>query len=405
MVKTSFLGVCYPQAYKAGAAVAGLKKKGLDMGAVFSPVDCVCAGVFTRNKVMAAPVQYCQAALKGAVTRAVVVNSGNANACTGAEGLEDAGSTAKAMGHALQIPASQVMVLSTGVIGYRLPIDKVLKGVDAVCKELSRDNDEKLAAAMMTTDTKPKQAGVSFALDDKEVRIGSVAKGSGMIHPNMGTMLSVITTDVSISKELLQKALSEATELSFNMVSVDGDTSTNDTVLLMANGQAGNKKIESAESQEFATFYENLLAVCVSLAKQIAADGEGAGKLVSVKVSGARSDEDAKVIAKSICGSNLVKTAIFGEDANWGRVLAAAGYSGADFDPERVCISFSSPKGKIALAVQGKGVEFSEERAKEILGEDEIEILVEMMQGESSATAWCCDLSYDYIKINADYRS
>ncbi len=405
MLKASFLGVCYPQAYESGAVRAGLKKKGLDLGAVFSPVECVCAGVFTRNKVMAAPVQYCQAALKGSATRAVVINSGNANACTGQEGLEDTGLMAKAMGKALQIPASQVMVLSTGVIGYRLPMDKILPGVSAVSKSLSNKNDDELAEAIMTTDTKPKQAGLSFLLENKEVRIGSVAKGSGMIHPNMGTMLSVITTDANISKELLQKALSDATELSFNMVSVDGDTSTNDTVLLLANGQAGNKKIESADSQDFAVFYENLLAVCISLSKQIAADGEGAGKLVSVKVSGARSYKDARVIAKSICGSNLVKTAIFGEDANWGRVLAAAGYSGVDFDPERVCISFSSAKGKVSLAVQGKGVDFSEEKAKEILGEDEIGILVEMMQGDSFATAWCCDFSYDYIKINADYRS
>ncbi len=404
-METKFLGVCYPKGFLAGAVSAGIRKKGLDLGVVFSQKDCACAGVFTKNKVVAAPVKYCQAALRGSVTRAVVINSGNANACTGEQGLEDAGKMAKAMGSALEIPASQVMVMSTGVIGYRLPMEKVLFGIEAVCQNLSQENEQRLASAIMTTDTKEKQAGVCFSLNGKEVRIGAAAKGSGMIHPNMGTMLAAITTDANIDKRLLQKALSDATELSFNMVSVDGDTSTNDSVLLLANGLAENAKIEDEQSQEFAIFYENLLAVCVSLAKQIAADGEGAGKLVSVVVSGAKSHEDAKTIAKSICGSNLVKTAIFGEDANWGRVLAAAGYSGADFDPDRACITFRSNAGEIALAVQGKGVQFSEAKAKKILQEAEIEILLELMQGDGSATAWCCDLSYDYIKINADYRS
>ncbi len=405
MKEVSSFGVCYPKGFIAGAVSAGLKKNGYDLGAVFSEVDCVCAGVFTKNKVQAAPVVYCKAALNGSVTRGVVVNSGNANACTGEDGLADVGIEAKTFGKAMNVPASQIMILSTGVIGYRLPMDKVLSGIEAVSKELSVENGLKLAQAMMTTDTKPKQAGIDFAIGNKSVKIGSVAKGSGMIHPNMGTMLSVITTDVNIEKSLLQKALCDATELSFNMVTVDGDTSTNDTVLLLANGCAGNELITDETSEEYKIFYDNLVAVCVDLAKQIAADGEGAGKLVTVNVSGAKSKEDAKLIAKSVCGSNLVKTAIFGEDANWGRILAAAGYSGAEFDPNRVCISFGSDAGKIVMAVKGRGVNFDEAEAKKVLSESEIEISVELMNGEDSATAWCCDLSYDYIKINADYRS
>ncbi len=399
------LGVCYPQGFIAGAVSAGLKKEGYDLGAVFSETDCVCAGVFTKNKVMAAPVVYCKAALNGSVTRGVVVNSGNANACTGENGLADVGIEAKTFGKEMNVPAAQIMVLSTGVIGYRLPMDKILSGIEVVSKNLSAENGLLLAKAMMTTDTKSKQAGVDFILNEKKVKIGSVAKGSGMIHPNMGTMLSVITTDINIEKRLLQKALSDATELSFNMVTVDGDTSTNDTVLLLANGRAGNDLIADENSDEYRIFYKNLLAVCVDLGKQIAADGEGAGKLVTVNVSGAKSEADAKIIAKSVCGSNLVKTAIFGEDANWGRILAAVGYSGAEFDPNRVCISFSSDAGKIVMAVKGRGVNFDEDEAKKILSEKEIEISVELMNGEATATAWCCDLSYDYIKINADYRS
>ena len=401
-------GVTAPKVFLASGLNAGIKNQTKkDMAMVFSSTPCAAAGVFTTNLVKAAPVKWDKEIVTTSpYVQAVVVNSGIANACTGAEGLGYCADTAAEAAAALNIPKTAVLVASTGVIGKQLPIDKIKSGVTALSKVLgSSREDAKLAAeAIMTTDTKSKEVACTLELGGKQVTVAGMCKGSGMIHPNMCTMLCFVTTDVAISHELLQKALSEDVVDTFNMISVDGDTSTNDTVLVMANGQAENTPI-TKEGEDYKTFCEALHFIMLELSKKIAGDGEGASKLLECIVTGAKSDSEAKNSAKSVICSSLLKAAMFGADANWGRVLCALGYSGEDLDVNKIDVGFKSEKGEILVCKNGAGVDFSEEKAKEILLEKEIKILVDLNEGEYSATAWGCDLTYDYVKINGDYRS
>lgn len=394
-------GICAPKGFKAGAAMAGIKHADkYDVAVIVSEVDAAVAGVFTTNVIKAAPVLYSKKIVEAGVARAVVVNSGNANACNGERGMRDclamAGSTSKALG----IEQNLVAVASTGVIGAPMPVGKLLQGIDLAAADLSLDGGHLTALAMMTTDTVPKEVAMKFSLGGKTVRIGGVAKGSGMIHPNMGTMLSFITTDAAIDQVLLQAALREVVENTFNMVTVDGDTSTNDTLLVLANGLSGNAKI-TEDGPDYRAFKRALGQVCMDLAQMIARDGEGATKFLEIEVGGTRSLEDARRAAKAIASSNLVKTAFYGEDANWGRIICALGYSGVDFNPDLVDIYL----GELPVAKAGTGLEFSEEKAKEILSPKDIKVTVELNQGEFRATAWSCDLSHEYVTINGSYRT
>ncbi|WP_066638003.1 bifunctional glutamate N-acetyltransferase/amino-acid acetyltransferase ArgJ [Desulfolucanica intricata] len=393
-------GITAPSGFLACGIQAGIKDDSKDLAIIYSESPCTAAGVFTANKVQAAPVQLSRQRIAAGEARAVLVNSGNANACNGPQGLRDAIRTTTALAEALDINENLVLVASTGVIGQNLPVDKILVGISKGVKELSPEGGPDAAEAIMTTDTTPKQIAIKFELGGVPVTIGGMAKGSGMIHPNMATMLGFITTDAAISALLLAKALKTVTEDTFNMITVDGDTSTNDMVLLLANGRAGNELIET-EGAEFELFCSALHEVCLSLAKDIAGDGEGATKLLEVKVVNAPTKQDAKRVAKAVTASNLVKAAIFGEDANWGRIICAAGYSGADFDPVKVDIFL----GNEQVARDGGAVHFSEERAAEILSHKEIKILIDLKSGSEDATAWGCDLTYDYVKINGSYRS
>lgn len=401
-------GVTAAQGFLAAGMAAGIKKGNTkDMAMIYSEKPCVCAGTFTTNVVKAAPVKWDQKVVKESPwAQAVVCNSGIANACTGQEGYGYCEKTARAAGEALGIPTESVLVASTGVIGMQLPIDTLEAGVKKLTPLLSSGREAAVLAAesIMTTDTVKKEAAVELELSGKKVTIGGMCKGSGMIHPNMCTMLSFITTDVDIDKELLAQALRESVEDSYNMISVDGDTSTNDTVLVMANKMAGNPAI-TEKNQDYQAFKEALHYVNTSLAKQIAGDGEGATALFEVTVTGAASKKEAAILAKSVITSNLTKAAIFGHDANWGRILCAMGYSGVSFDPEKVDLSFKSQAGEIAIMKDGVGVDFSEEEATKILSEKKVTVLADIKAGEESATAWGCDLTYDYVKINADYRS
>ncbi len=401
-------GVTAAQGFLAAGMAAGIKKGNTkDMAMIYSEKPCVCAGTFTTNVVKAAPVKWDQKVVKESPwAQAVVCNSGIANACTGQEGYGYCEKTARAAGEALGIPTESVLVASTGVIGMQLPIDTLEAGVKKLPPLLSSTREAAVLAAesIMTTDTVKKEAAVELELSGKKVTIGGMCKGSGMIHPNMCTMLSFITTDVDIDKELLAQALRESVEDSYNMISVDGDTSTNDTVLVMANKMAGNPAI-TEKNQDYQAFKEALHYVNTSLAKQIAGDGEGATALFEVTVTGAASKKEAAILAKSVITSNLTKAAIFGHDANWGRILCAMGYSGVSFDPEKVDLSFKSQAGEIAIMKDGVGVDFSEEEATKILSEKKVTVLADIKAGEESATAWGCDLTYDYVKINADYRS
>lgn len=377
------------------------------MAMVFSEVPCVAAGTFTTNVVKAAPVRWDQDIVynhQGA--RAVICNSGIANACTGEEGFVYCRETAKAASESLGIPEDSVLVASTGVIGMQLPIDRIANGVKAMAPKLegSREAGLEAAKAIMTTDTEKKEAAVEIEIGGKTVTVGGMCKGSGMIHPNMCTMLGFITSDVDISKELLQEALSEDIKDTYNMVSVDGDTSTNDTVLLLANGQAGNPKI-TEKNADYEEFKKALNYVNTTLAKKIAGDGEGATALFEVKVIGAATKAEAVTLSKSVVTSSLTKAAIYGHDANWGRILCALGYSGVQFDPEKVDLYFESKAGKIKIIENGVSTGYSEEEATKILSEDAVTAIADMKMGEASATAWGCDLTYDYVKINADYRS
>ena len=397
-----------PKGFEAASTAAGIRNRGReDMALIFSKTPCTAAGTFTRNIVKAAPVVYDRAVIDGdGCVHAVVINSGIANACTGREGMDYCKKTAAEAGVALGIEADEVLVASTGVIGMQLPMDKISAGVRELSGGLSDSEaaGEAAAKAIMTTDTRHKQIAVSFELGGKTVTIGGICKGSGMIHPDMCTMLAFVTTDADISKEMLTRAVKEDVKDTFNMVSVDGDTSTNDTFVVLANGEAGNDKI-TGEGEAFDLFCEALKEVNTFLAKQIAGDGEGATALFEVRVVNAVDKEQAVLLAKSIITSSLTKAAIFGHDANWGRILCAMGYSGAKFDPDDVELSFISAAGSILIFKDGVAADYSEEEATKILSEPEVTVLADMKSGAACATAWGCDLTYDYVKINADYRS
>lgn len=401
-------GVTAAKGYEAASTAAGIKYQNrTDMALIYSQVPCVAAGTFTTNVVKAAPVKWDQQVVKsGAKVQAVIVNSGIANACTGAEGFGYCKDTADAAAAALGISADGVLVGSTGVIGKQIPIEKLTAGVAELAKkkQATLESGQEAAKAIMTTDTKEKELAVEIEVAGKTVTIGGMAKGSGMIHPNMCTMLAFITTDAVISKETLQKALSEDVDDTYNMISVDGDTSTNDTVLLLANGMAENEEIIYG-SEAYEMFTEALHVINEYLAKKIAGDGEGATALFEVKAVGCESKEQAKTLAKSIVCSNLTKTAIAGHDANWGRILCAMGYSGAQFDPEQVDLFFESAAGKIQIIENGTAVNYSEAEATKILSEPEVTAVADVKMGEETATAWGCDLTHGYIEINADYRS
>ena len=400
-------GVTAPQGFWATGVYAGIKKKRKDMALVYSVVPAKGAGTFTTNVVKAAPVKWdIKITKESPFVQAVVLNSGVANACTGAEGDINNERMAVAVAKAMDIPVETVYTASTGVIGKQLPIRVIEEGVKLLAVELKEGKEAGALAAeaIMTTDTYPKECAVSFLIDGKEVKVGGMAKGSGMIHPNMATMLGVVTTDLKISKELLQEALSADVKCTFNMISVDRDTSTNDSLLLLANGLAGNTEI-TEKNEAYDNFCKALNYVTTDLAKKMAADGEGATKLFEMQVQGAVSCEEAAILAKSIITSNLVKTAVFGNDANWGRILCAMGYSGVEFDPDQVDLYIESADRKLKLVENGMATDYSEELATEILSGKEVKATADLKAGTAKATAWGCDLSYDYVKINADYRS
>lgn len=401
-------GVTAAKGFLAAVAAAEIKYKGrTDMAMIYSEAPCVAAGTFTTNVVKAAPVKWDQDVVYNhAHAQAVICNSGIANACTGAEGYGYCKETADAAAEILGISPDSVLVASTGVIGMQVPIDRIKNGVKMMAPVLSGtlEAGTEAAKAIMTTDTVKKEVAVQVEIGGRTVTVGGMCKGSGMIHPNMCTMLGFVTTDVNISKEMLQEALSEDVKDTYNMVSVDGDTSTNDTVLLLANGMAGNPEI-TEKNEDFETFRKALNFVNTTLAKKIAGDGEGATALFEVKVIGAESKEQAVTLSKSVVTSSLTKAAIYGHDANWGRILCAMGYSGAQFDPEKVDLYFESRAGKIKIIENGVSTGYSEEEATKILSEDEVTAIADVKMGDCSATAWGCDLTYDYVKINADYRS
>jgi glutamate N-acetyltransferase/amino-acid N-acetyltransferase len=403
-----FKGVTLPKGFQAAGGSAGIKKDHSDdIAMIYSTAPCVTAGTFTTNQVKAAPVLFDRALVHGSgISRAVLINSGIANACTGKEGMDCCRAEAEAVGKCVGIPADSVLVASTGVIGQQIPVDKIKNGVQMLAPELA-DTEEaahRAARAIMTTDTKPKEVGCVVRIGGKDVSIGGMCKGSGMIHPNMCTMLAFLTTDAAVSHEMLQAALSEVVPDTFNMVSVDGDTSTNDTVLLMANGLAGNPEI-AEKNGDYETLKAALLDMCTQLARKIAGDGEGATALFEVTVKGAKDVSSAKILAKSVVTSNLTKTAICGHDANWGRILCALGYSGVPFDPEKVDLYFKSAAGTIQIAKNGTSTGYSEETATKILSESEVTAIADMHMGDAEATAWGCDLTHEYVTINADYRS
>ncbi len=401
-------GVTSPQGFMAAAAEANIKYRNrTDMAMVYSETPCISAGVYTSNVVKAAPVLWDKAITKSdQPVHAIVVNSGIANACTGQQGLDYCRETADAASKALSVPADSVLVASTGVIGMQLPMDRIVGGVDLLKKALAtgKEAGDRAARAIMTTDTVPKQVAVEITLGGRTVTIGGMSKGSGMIHPNMCTMLGFVTTDACISKELLQEIVSTDVQDTFNMISVDGDTSTNDTLVVLANGLAGNPMI-SEKGADYETFFEAFHFVCERLAKMMAADGEGATALFETKVLHAPNKMQAKILAKSVICSSLTKAAIYGHDANWGRILCALGYSGVSFDPDKVDLWFESKAGKILIFTKGSAAPYSEEEATRILSEPEVTVIADMKAGDAEATAWGCDLTYDYVKINADYRS
>ena len=398
-------GVCAPKGYKANGINCGIKadKSIKDLSLIVSDVQANAAGIYTLNLVKGAPIVVTQNHIKDGCAQAVIANSGNANTCN-ADGIEIAEKMTELAAGATGLSASDFMVASTGVIGQPLNIKPVEDGIAELAAGLSYDGGTAAAQAIMTTDTFSKESAVEFEVGGKVCKIGGMAKGSGMIHPNMATMLVFITTDAAVSSEMLQKAISCDVLKTFNMMSVDGDTSTNDTLVIMANGLAGNEEIKS-EGEDFDAFMTALNSVTVDLCKMVAGDGEGASKLLECVVTGAKTEDDAKKTAKSVICSSLVKAAMFGADANWGRVLCAIGYAGADVDVDKVEVSFVSKAGEVKVCENGAGIEFSEEIAKEVLLEKEIDIVVNLNDGDGAATAWGCDLTYDYVKINGDYRS
>ncbi|MBO5380331.1 MAG: bifunctional ornithine acetyltransferase/N-acetylglutamate synthase [Clostridia bacterium] len=398
-------GVCAASGFLANGIHSGIRKNKSkkDLALIYSEKKATCAAVYTTNKVKGAPLTVTKNNISDGYAQAVICNSGNANTCN-ANGIEIATEMCNLLASELKIGASDVVVASTGVIGQPLDIEPIKNGIPALVKGLSENGSADAAEGIMTTDTRMKEIAVSFEIGGKECKIGGIAKGSGMIHPNMATMLVFITTDCNISAKMLNKALSTDIQSTFNMVSVDGDTSTNDMVTVLANGMAGNKEI-TEDGADFEIFMKALNTVTMNLCRKIAGDGEGATKLLECTVDGAVDEQNARIIAKSVICSSLVKSAMFGSDANWGRVLCAIGYSGAEVDVNRVFVSFVSKKGEISVCENGAGVDFSEEKAKEILLEDEITIKITLGDGEGKSTAWGCDLTYDYVKINGDYRT
>lgn len=397
--------VSAPKGFKATGVHCGIRKNKTkkDLALIYCDKVCNAAAVYTQNLVKGAPITVTKENLKNSKAQAIICNSGNANTCN-ADGLEKAQKMCSLTAEALKINSKDIIVASTGVIGQILPIEPIQNSLNELTKNLSKTGGNAAANAIMTTDTFAKEIAIAFNIGDVEVKIGGIAKGSGMIHPNMATMLAFVTTDVNISEKMLEKAIREVTEESFNMVSVDGDTSTNDMFAIMASGEAENYIID-CENQDYKTFVQALYYVSVELAKMLAKDGEGATKLLICKVSGANSKENAKLVAKSVICSNLLKAAMFGSDANWGRILCAIGYSGADIDIEKISVFFSSRAGEIQVCKNGSGIDFCEKSAKQILLEDEIVIDINLNDGMFSAQSYGCDLTYDYVKINGDYRT
>ena len=410
-------GVTAAKGFQASSTAAQIKYQGrTDMAMIYSASPCAAAGTFTRNVVKAAPVIWDRDLVRsGKPMHAVVVNSGIANACTGQEGLDYCRQTAEAAAQHLPVPADSVLVGSTGVIGFQLPIDRIRAGVAALAGELGDDIAHGTAAAqaIMTTDTHKKECACTFELDGKTVTVGGMAKGSGMIHPNMCTMLGYVTTDAAVEASVLQTAVSAIVDVTFNMISVDGDTSTNDTLLVLANGEAGNAVIDKAEGPAYEALFEAIHTVCRELAMQMAGDGEGATKLIEVNVQGMDTVSNARTLAKSVICSSLTKAAVYGSDANWGRILCALGYADVEFDPNDLQLYFVDEENKsgdgsdkrMLIFTDGAAADYSEEEATELLKKEKVTILAQFHMGEASATAWGCDLTYDYVKINADYRS
>lgn len=393
-----------PEGFLASGIHCGLKKKKKDLALIYSEVPCVSAGVYTSNKVKGAPILVCKEHLENNTAQAIICNSGNANTCNGDDGLGKAKKMAELQGKALNINTEDVLVASTGVIGVPLNIEAIEAGIPKLTKSLSKDGATDACTAIMTTDTVKKELAVQFIIDNKTVTIGSISKGSGMIEPNMCTMLSFITTDISINPALLKEALTEAVNVSYNRVSVDGDMSTNDTVLILANGLANNSTINEKDDNYY-KFLEALKYVTTKLSRQVAKDGEGATKLIECKIIGATTLDNALKLSKSVINSSLVKTAIFGCDANWGRILCALGYANVPFNPDKVNVYFESSKGSILVCKNSSSVNFDEDIALKILKEDEILIKVELNMGDAEVSTWGCDLSYEYVKINGEYRS
>ena len=398
--------IVYPKGFKASGIHSKIKKRKKDLAVIYSEAPCTASGTFTKNVVKAAPVILCEENI-GNLIRAVVVNSGNANACTGEIGLVNARKMAQAAAEELGVEQGQVLVSSTGVIGQQLPIDNILAGIKTAVEELGSEKENGVAAAeaIMTTDTFKKQFASEFTYEGKEIRLGGICKGSGMIHPNMATLLGFVTTDAAIDKELLDELVRDGVNKSFKSITVDGDTSTNDMVVVLANGASGTKKISDKEGELYSLFKEKLYEILKKMAKSIVIDGEGATKFIEVRIKGARNEEAAMIAGKSVATSNLVKTAAFGEDANWGRILAAVGYSGIEFNPYTTNIYIGSKQGELLVCEMGMGLEFDEDLAKKILSERDIYYLVEMEEGKGDAVIYTCDLSYDYVKINGSYRS
>ena len=398
-------GVCAAKGYKAAGIYCGIRKNPnkKDLALIVSSVPASAAAVYTTNLVKGAPLTVTKAHLADGKAQAIICNSGNANTCN-ADGIEIAEKMSSLTAEALGIRAEDVVVASTGVIGQPLPIEPIAGGIPALAAALSSEGSDDACGAIMTTDTKLKSVAVEFELSGKTCHLGGIAKGSGMIHPNMATMLVFLTTDAAVSPEMLQKALSGDVQNTFNMISVDGDTSTNDMVTVLANGLAGNAEI-TEEGADFSVFMCALNTVTVQLCRMIAGDGEGATKLLECAVTGAKDDTAAKTVARGVISSSLTKAAMFGEDANWGRVLCAIGYCGAEVDVKKVGVRFHSAAGSVTVCENGAGLPFSEEEAAKVLHENEIDILVSLGDGSASATAWGCDLTYDYVKINGDYRT
>lgn len=399
-------GVTAPKGFLASGIYCGIKQGSVkkDLALIYSEVPAKASGMFTKNKVKGAPIYICKDHLSNKKAQAIIINSGNANTCTGDDGLSKAKKMTALQAKALNLKADDVLVASTGVIGVPLNIDAIKDGIPLLTEKLSKSGNQDAASAIMTTDTFMKELAAEFYIGDTKVTLGTMAKGSGMIEPNMGTMLSFITTDLSISPQLLDEALKSTVTITYNRVSVDGDTSTNDSIFILANGQANNPTI-TEKDENYYTFVNVLKEINTIMAKNIAKDGEGATKLLECQVIGAATEKDAVLFGKSVINSSLVKTAMFGSDANWGRILCALGYANVDFDPEKVDVSFESCAGEIEVCKNGSSVAFDEDKAKKVLDQKEIIIKINLSQGESTAYVWGCDLSYEYVKINGDYRS